>query len=61
MTLKINARISANTIVPARAQISLMHGFGDRKQHREEIQCEEPFTVPETVNEFWYRLDALPR
>lgn len=60
MTLTLNARLAAGTFVPAGARLSLMHGFGGSCRHREEIALDEPFTVPETVNEFWYRLDDLP-
>lgn len=62
--MRIGARLAAGTIVPAHSTLSLMHSsfssLPGAPAQKEVIETDEPFAVPETVNGYWYRLDALP-
>jgi hypothetical protein len=62
--MRLGARLSPGTVVPAHATISLMHGastaMGGSPSQKEVLETDEPFEVPETGNGYWYRLDALP-
>lgn len=62
--MRIGARLSPGTIVPAHSTLSLMLSSfsylpGEPAQ-KEVIELDETFKVPKTVNGYWYRLDALP-
>lgn len=62
--MRIGARLAAGTTVPANSTISLMHGssstLGGSPIHKEVIELDATFEVPETANGYWYRLDAIP-
>lgn len=60
--MRPGAHLSPGTVVPANSTLSLMHGtsaFGAPSQC-EWFETDVEFEVPETVNGYWYRLDALP-